>query len=272
MSTGAETFAEIADGVWGAGDPSKPSLVVLHGWGGDGPTNFAFALEHLVLDWHVVAIDLPGHGRGPRDLAVGDLRVVTDHVAELMAVHCHEPVVVLGYSLGGAVAQDLWWRHRHLVAGLVLAATAAKLCPRGIERTAMRAFARLGGFSRPLWGALGVGGRAVLRLGANRGYDVANLTGLGELDGPTFQMLARAVADFDAEGFIGDVDVPVAVVICEDDRIVPTARQEHLADLVEAAHVARCPGGHLGFLRHPEVFADAVADAARAARSVTTPT
>ena len=40
------------------------------------------------------------------------------------AVHSAcQPVVVVGYSMGGPVAQLLWQRHPDLVAGLVLCAT-----------------------------------------------------------------------------------------------------------------------------------------------------
>jgi predicted MPP superfamily phosphohydrolase len=75
-------FRETIPGVWQSGVGRRPSLVMLHGWGGTGPANFGFAAEVLSRDWHVTAVDLAGHGHGTRlasgEGSVGDLAADVD--------------------------------------------------------------------------------------------------------------------------------------------------------------------------------------------------
>jgi pimeloyl-ACP methyl ester carboxylesterase len=252
-------FRETIPGVWQSGVGRRPSLVMLHGWGGTGPANFGFAAEVLSRDWHVTAVDLAGHGHGTRlasgEVSVGDLAADVDD--RLAAAGVSTPSVIVGYSLGGAVAQQMWLDYPQRVSGLVLAATAAKLSPTPVACVALHGWAATTGVTGPLWGAVGAGVRTVLRLGANRGFDVTNMSGVGEHNGPAVQMLARGVANFNSAKWIGGVDVPVGVLVCKNDRLVPTHRQHQLAKLVAADTVVEVPGGHLGFLRHPKLFAAA---------------
>lgn len=252
-------FSEVEEGVWQCGSVNKPDLVMLHGWGGTGPANFSFAVEALAKKWCVTAVDLAGHGHGTRfnfeDVTVSDLAF--DVVEKLSSVNITESVFV-GYSLGGAVAQQLWREHPEVVSGLVLAATAAKLSPTFIANAALKTWASTTGLSGPFWGAVGMGARTVLRLGANRGVDVTNMSGVLDHNGPSVQLLARSVANFSSEVWIGKVDVPVGVLVCENDRVVPTGRQYQLAELTKAVKVVKAPGGHLGFLRYPGIYADAL--------------
>jgi len=74
----------------------------------------------------MIAVDLPGHGESdPRPgVSVEEYAAV---VAEfLIALECG-PVVVIGHSLGGAIALALAARHPALVRGLVLIASCVKL-------------------------------------------------------------------------------------------------------------------------------------------------
>lgn len=74
----------------------------------------------------MIAVDLPGHGESdpPPGVSVEEYAAV---VAEfLFALECG-PVVVIGHSLGGAVAIALAARHPALVRGLVLIASYVKL-------------------------------------------------------------------------------------------------------------------------------------------------
>ena len=74
----------------------------------------------------VIAVDLPGHGESDPlpGVSVEEYAAV---VAEfLIALECG-PVVVIGHSLGGAIALALAARHPELVRGLVLIASCVKL-------------------------------------------------------------------------------------------------------------------------------------------------
>jgi pimeloyl-ACP methyl ester carboxylesterase len=109
---------------------SAPPFVFIHGIGASAA---AFAQTMLALkkqSRRVVAIDLPGHGLSqttrtsctPADLYEA-VRVV---LAEIM----HEPFVLVGNSLGGALALHFAVRQGEALAGLVL------LSPAGAEMNA----------------------------------------------------------------------------------------------------------------------------------------
>lgn len=95
-------------------------LVMLHGWGLHGGI-FDQLAQRLSDRCHVHQIDLPGHGRseaGP----VG-LTNWADAVIEVMP----DKAVVMGWSLGGLVAQSLALRYPQRVTQLVLMGTSARL-------------------------------------------------------------------------------------------------------------------------------------------------
>jgi pimeloyl-ACP methyl ester carboxylesterase len=87
------------------GDNASPLLVMLHGWM-DVAASFQFLVDELRQDWHVVAPDWRGYGltewarQGcywmPDYLA--DLDLLLDHFS------AHEPVSIVGHSMGGNVA------------------------------------------------------------------------------------------------------------------------------------------------------------------------
>jgi len=93
---------EIAYTVEGSGDPT---LVFIHGWECDS-TFWAGQIPAFVADHRVIAIDLPGHGRSGANrqswtLAAyaGDVRTVVEHLDA-------DPVVLVGHSMGAAVALE----------------------------------------------------------------------------------------------------------------------------------------------------------------------
>jgi pimeloyl-[acyl-carrier protein] methyl ester esterase len=101
-----------------------PPLVLLHGWAMHSGL-FAPLLPRLVERYRVHLVDLPGHGRSA-GMATSSLeamtRAVADAVARLPDVD-DEPALVLGWSLGGAVALQWALAAPQRVRGLLLVAT-----------------------------------------------------------------------------------------------------------------------------------------------------
>src|SRR5262249_6775446 len=77
----------------------------------------------LARHFRVIAMDLPGHGRGRRTRHFS-LEACADDAAHVLESLGIERCVIAGYSLGGPIAKLIWRRHPRRVAGLVLAATA----------------------------------------------------------------------------------------------------------------------------------------------------
>ena len=103
-----------------AGPPGAPTLMLLHGWIASGGLNWFQAFEPLSRHFRVIAPDLRGHGRGIRSWRHFRLTDCADDVAALVDRLDCGPVIAVGYSMGGPVAQLLWRRHAHLVSGHVL--------------------------------------------------------------------------------------------------------------------------------------------------------
>jgi pimeloyl-ACP methyl ester carboxylesterase len=86
------------------GDPEKPIILALHGWL-DNAASYA-QLAPLLTDYYVVAIDLPGHGLAPHE-ATDDTYSIDDYenwVNTAIESITDQPIILLGHSMGGAIA------------------------------------------------------------------------------------------------------------------------------------------------------------------------
>ncbi len=90
------------------GDPALPPLLALHGWL-DNAASFDRLAPLLCKHFHIVAIDLPGHGRSGWH-APGAWYHFADFPGEVLAVADAlgwERFSLLGHSLGGGIASML---------------------------------------------------------------------------------------------------------------------------------------------------------------------
>ena len=100
--------------------PDRPSVLLLHGIGGRA-LGWQAQLDALASQgWHALAWDMPGYGDSPM-LQPYTFDVLADAAAELLDAHAVPHAVVVGHSLGGMVALQLWARHPQRVASLMLA-------------------------------------------------------------------------------------------------------------------------------------------------------
>ena len=84
---------------------------------------------------------------------------------------------------------------------------------------------------------------------------------------------AAALGRFSSREWIGDVDVPAAVVITLRDSLVPPHRQRKLAEAIPGATVHPVDADHGACAAAPNRFVPALVDACRsvAARAVFAP-
>jgi pimeloyl-ACP methyl ester carboxylesterase len=143
--------------------------------------------------------------------------------------------VVIGHSLGGAVALELARRHPELVDGLVLLATGARLPVPDRVMAGLRA--DFAAECERVVAASFVGGpsRAAERL-----REAMHAAGPATLEADY-----RACAAFDARGALGDVRAPALVIAAGEDRLTPPWLSEELARELPLAQMALVPGaGH----------------------------
>jgi pimeloyl-ACP methyl ester carboxylesterase len=234
-----------------AGPPGAPTLLLLHGWVASGGLNWFQVFEPLAEHFRIVAPDLRGHARGVRTRRIFRLADCADDCAATLVELDAGPVIAVGYSMGGPIAQLLWRRHRDLVSGLVLCATAPGFVPISTARLAYQTWmlglaggARLAAFAPSV---------PVIPLGRNDSRRLPAWVA-AELRRHDWRMIVEAgqsLSTYYAGRWIGEVDVPTAVVCTTKDRAVQPQLQREMAAAIPGATVHDLAGGHLA-CRRPE--------------------
>lgn len=107
------------------GDPSKPSLVLLHGGPGSNARLFEQTLvEPLSQDHHVVVYDQAGCGRSPAPPEGRyDFRQYLLDLAEVLRLSGARDPILVGHSFGGSLALRALDQPRFPLRGVVLVST-----------------------------------------------------------------------------------------------------------------------------------------------------
>jgi len=232
------------------GPPGAPTVLLLHGWIASGGLNWFNAFAPLSERFSVVAPDLRGHGRGLRTSRRFRLADCADDVAATLDVLGTGPVIAVGYSMGGPVAQLLWRRHPELVSGLVLCATSYRFINGARERFVFGSMmATAVGTTRAgeLMGrAPGMG--SWLPKGSGERPTTLRTWAAGEMrrhDLVKIMEAGQAIGSYNARRWIGEVDVPTTVLITTRDRAVSPAEQHKLVDVIPGAEAQLLDDGHI---------------------------
>jgi 3-oxoadipate enol-lactonase len=249
-------------------------VVLLHGWTSTAALNWYRCFGALGEEHRVVALDHRGHGRGIRSRTPFRLEDCADDAAALIRELGAGPAVAVGYSMGGPVAQLLWRRHRDLVGAMVLCATAARF---GSGRAAPP-------WAAPTWTGMATAlslvpepvRRQAMILATRRwvaGTSAAAWAAeeWSRHDPSALLQAGLALSRFDSTGWIGQVDVPTAVVVTETDLTVAPARQHQLAAAIPGAITVPVRADHRACVDSAELFVPALRRAIRsvAAQSLT---
>lgn len=247
------------------GPPGAPTVVLLHGWTATADLNWFPAFVPLGRKFHVVALDHRGHGHGLRSRRPFKLTDCADDVAALLDTLEVSTATIVGYSMGGAIAQLVWRRHRPRVRSLVLAATSRNFAGSREEAMAFMGLAGLAAVSRVVPDVLR---RRVVHqyLGkrAEKGWEAWAIEQVRPHDWTAVLEAGRAIGSFSSREWIGTVDVPTSVIITNDDHVVPTRRQVRLAESIPDAHVFRIDGDHDVCVSGADRFVPMLVDAVKA--------
>jgi pimeloyl-ACP methyl ester carboxylesterase len=208
--------------------------------------NWGGAYGDLVAaGYRVLAPDHRGHGRGMRAVERFRLSDCAADAAGLLRELDAAPAIVVGYSMGGAVAQLLARDHGELVSGLVLSGTKMEFSSPREMRTwrvmaGLRALLQIAPYETWRRGLARVGirkpehaawvGSELLRHSAR---DVAEA--------------GRELGRFDSRAWVGALAAPVAVVVTTKDRDVTPRKQRELA-AAAGATVFEAPVTHVGLV------------------------
>jgi len=253
------------------GPPGAPTVLLIHGLVASGGLNWFPVIPELAREFNVLAVDLRGHGRSMRAGTAFRLSDCADDVAAVADVLGVERFIVVGYSLGGPVAQLVWHRHRDRVAGLVLCATSRNFGGTPPERMFFAGL--LGGIlgvqafnALPLpWKVRPAEADDRVRPEEDRDPLIARWA-VDELRRTDVLSAISAMAmmgRFTSHEWVGSVDVPAAVVVTTRDHLVSSARQLKLARAIQGATVHPVAAGHAACVIGAERFIPALLDAVR---------
>lgn len=235
-------------------------LILLHGWGMHGGI-WGEIVENLAQDFTVHRVDLPGHG-----LSSPTETFSLETVVAQLAAHFGQPVTLLGWSLGGIVAQSWAAREPEKVERLILVASTPCFAERedwafGMPRVILEQFAA----------ELEKNHAATLR--RFLALQVRGSEGERELlAGLREQLFSRGepqlaalrggldiLRDADLRDVLPRIMQPTLVIAGERDRLTPPEASYHLAAAMPTARMVEIAGAaHAPFLSHADTFVEQV--------------
>lgn len=242
------------------GPADAPPLVLLHGWVYDGLATWHRVAPLLAETHRVTIVDLRSHGGSARIRGRFDIEDAADEVAGVLDALGLGAVAVVGYSMGGMVAQALANRFPGRVSRLVLAATAARpvALPRWFTVPAFvvgRAAARFDRLIAPR-----IAHRYLMASGVIPAHHAAWLwESLLDRDVDLYYEAGFAILRFDASSWVGSIEVPTLSVVPTRDQLIPPARQRSTAQALPDNTLVEIEGGrHETVLTHPDEVAGAI--------------
>jgi 3-oxoadipate enol-lactonase len=237
----------------GSGDP----LILIMGISGDLQ---AWALQVPALSRHfrVITLDNRGAGRTSAPDKPYSIAGMAEDVAGLMDHLGIARAHVLGFSMGGYVAQELALKHPTKVDKLILLATAPYIDGYGENTIKSWINVRRSNMSRDQVQRL----TALWLYGADlfddrERFERAILTGVANpyaQQDHAFIRQAQAVLGFDARDRLPNLKQDTLIVCGEEDILVPPRNSERLGALIPKSRLVRLPGGHIGCIEHPAEY------------------
>jgi poly(3-hydroxyoctanoate) depolymerase len=215
----------------------------------------------LITDRELIAFDAPGAGLSGRPRIPLRMHGLARLVVELLDQLGLERVDALGYSFGGALAQELAYRSPQRVRRLILCATAQGLIgvpPRPLPALLLMTPAR---YYHPVLFRMIVpriaGGRTRRDLTQLDRQASARLARPPDLIGYALQLYAAT--GWTSLCWLHRLEQPTLILAGNDDPVIPVANARFMAWRMPAARLRVVEGaGHLFLLDQPETVVDEI--------------
>jgi 3-oxoadipate enol-lactonase len=235
--------------------PGAPTLLLLHGWTASCDLNWFLSYYPLASRFRVVAVDHRGHGGGIRSRKVFRLEDCADDAAALMELLGIDRYIPVGYSMGGPIAQLMWRRHHERVLAMVLCATAVQFSSSREERLGFMGLSGLAGLARfaPAQARQWLTSQLYLQRKVGK-WEPWAIDQVARHEWRMVLEAGRAIGNFSSKSWIGDVDVPVSVLITMRDSVVSLHRQLELFEAIHGAEAFRVDGDHDACIANADRF------------------
>ncbi len=246
-----------------AGQSNAQTLLLVHGLGQNGFTDWLPTLPQLASRYHVVAVDLPGFGYSSAPSGKYSPTNYARVLQSVLARHAKGPAIVVGHSMGAAVALRLASTQSALVSKLILVDVAGIL-----HRTA---FAKHGA-KLPVSTASvpeGLKDRVarITEFGndlVERIFGMPDFTEILRQSDLAWELILRnrananaalALIDEDFSAAVHTVEQPTQIIWGEDDSVAPLRTGRLLARRLPRAQLQTLPRiGHTPMLDAPDRF------------------
>jgi pimeloyl-ACP methyl ester carboxylesterase len=197
----------------------------------------------------VLALDLPGHGRsdGPGCNTIESYR---DALVGFLDATATQRAVIVGHSMGGAVALLAALTHPQRVAGLVLIGTGARLRggPSVLERLNSSSKNVIDSILRSAWAESTP--EELTRLARQP---------LDEISPQVIHDDLRACRRFDVVGRLNEIGASTLVICGQEDHMTPPEYSKYLAENIPGARLLVIEnGGHMVALEQARAVAGAI--------------
>ncbi len=223
-----------------SGEADRPALILIHGAGGDR-TNWPHELRRL-SGFETYVLDLPGHGRSPSP-SHDSIDAYADAVEAFIDALELQQVILVGHSMGGAIAQTIGLRQNEHVVGLVLIGTSARLRVGNVildnvmdnTQVAIEFVVKYAWSKEADEATLDMSRRALEKLSPQLLYDDY-----------------IACNNFNFIGKLHAIQVPTLMIAGSEDKMTPARNGRYLANEIPNAHYVCLEGaGHYIMLEQP---------------------
>jgi pimeloyl-ACP methyl ester carboxylesterase len=229
----------------------RPPVLLLHG-GGGSHLSWPPQIRRL-SGQRMFTLDLPGHSKS-EGLGRQDIDEYSRAIIEFMKALRLSAAVMVGFSMGSAIALSLALQYRKRVLGLVLVGGGAKM---RVDSSLLEMAANPSTFHS-----------AVEKIIENS-YSPAADEHLKELAIQQMEETRQAVLygdflacdSFDVMDAVKKISVPTLLICGDEDRMTPQNRSEYLRDQIKGAQMRVVEGsGHMVMIERPNEVAELITE------------
>lgn len=236
---------------------SKQKLILIHGWGMNSSA-WNPIVESLAETYQLQFIDLPGHGKNRQQKAINLSEIVSTIIPEIEQVS-H----IIGWSLGGLVAQEIVRQRPDLIKKIALIASTPRFSQAENWHNAMPVDI-LNGFANNLRNDL---------IGTLKRFIALQFMGVKDAQAIQRELredILKHLPDNEALSIgldillhsdfrDGNVDSDYLWLLGKKDRLIPVEVQDNLQVLYPTSKIEVIQGaGHAPFMTHPVEFVEIV--------------
>ena len=232
----------------------KQSLVFIHGSGGNSSVwSHQYSKLHKVFN--IAAINLPGHGRsgghGEKDI----LKYVLN-LKDILGVLKLERPILIGHSLGAAIALDFAAKYPQEISGVVATGGGLTL---PVNPDILDGFRKQPEFVLDM-----ICKFSLAKENRPKFFDALRASlGQANVDVVSGDMLA--CSKFDLTGELPKIIAPILVICGTEDKMTPPASSERIVAGIAGAQLVLIEGaGHMVMMEKPSAFNDTLRDFAAA--------